>query len=1040
MSTEAATDPSPRSEKSVSAQHPLSALSASELRNAAAIIKASWPAHTDVHFKVVTLQEPPKAEVLKYLEAEHSGKPVPSISRKAFVNYYIRNTSKFHEAVVDLTSGRVDSNILLGPFVHANGDGDEIVEIEKLVLADEKVQAEIAKLELPKGTVVISDPWIYGSDGVGDEDRLYQCFLYLRDPMNSSEADSNHYAMPLPISPVVSTESMRVIRVDLLPTGADNTIKSVEKYKIQPPNEYIPEAQTLRTDLKPLNVIQPEGASFQVEQQGTSSVISWQKWNFRVGFNQREGMVLYDVRYDNRSLFYRLSLSDMNIPYADPRHPFHKKSAFDLGDVGAGIMANNLKLGCDCLGSIYYLSAVLADNKGGVVEMPNVVCVHEQDAGIGFKHTNYRTGRAVVARNRELVLQSIITVSNYEYILAFIFNQAGEIDYEIRATGILSTQPIDEGVEVPFGTVVHPGVLAVHHQHIFSLRVDPMLDGYDNRLVYDEAFAMPRSDFNPHGTGYYVQETVVEKSGGYDIAYENNRTFKIQNPNVRNPVNGKPVAYKIQAPPFQKILSDKDSFNYKRAEFSDHNIYVVKHKDGELYAGGLYTNQSRGGSGVRSWAERNENVKDTDFVVYIQAGINHVPRIEDFPVMPCEIIKIHMKPVNFFDKNPALDVPPSEQAFNKSSLLSGTEELIIETLGRVGQVLNFRLVYDKETGRPKGFGFAEFADADAAASAVRNLNDYDLMGRKLRVDWSNESGSGDNAPSNRDQNAPPNMGMNGQQPAAPAPAQPSSTLGPLPPGVELPPNLTCPDAISRTLSTLPPDQLLDILSQMKGLVMTDPAKATELLRQAPQLAYAIFQSLLLLQLVDPQILTSLVETSAAPAPVAQAPPVQQVQQPPPQVARPPVNYPGYPPQVAPTPPVPQPYAQPPQQPQAPPTDQQALYAQVMALSQQQIDQLQPEYRAQILQIRQMTDWVSTTQLTPIARDLFEIMNNPDRRERAQNLKVEMFAHDLYSRHHLPEEEETWELLIQYLVEVTESEFISDSSGDGSDSDLDGLER
>ena len=185
-------------------------------------------------------------------------------------------------------------------------------------------------------------------------------------------------------------------------------------------------------------------------------------------------------------------------------------------------------------------------------------------------------------------------------------------------------------------------------------------------------------------------------------------------------------------------------------------------------------------------------------------------------------------------------------------------------------------MYDKETGRPKGFGFAEFADADAAASAVRNLNDYDLMGRKLRVDWSNESGSGDNAPSSRDPNTQAPMGMNGQPAAVPPPAQPSSTLGPLPPGVELPPNLTCPDAISRTLSTLPPDQLLDILSQMKGLVMTDPAKATELLRQAPQLAYAIFQSLLLLQLVDPQILTSLVETSAAPAPVAQAPPVQPV--------------------------------------------------------------------------------------------------------------------------------------------------------------------
>ncbi|KAF2853930.1 hypothetical protein T440DRAFT_389773 [Plenodomus tracheiphilus IPT5] len=284
----------------------------------------------------------------------------------------------------------------------------------------------------------------------------------------------------------------------------------------------------------------------------------------------------------------------------------------------------------------------------------------------------------------------------------------------------------------------------------------------------------------------------------------------------------------------------------------------------------------------------------------------------------------------------------------------GTEEMIVETLGRVGQVNNFRLVYDKETGRPKGFGFAEFADADAAASAVRNLNDYDIMGRKLRVDWSNESGSGDN-PQPRD-NAPP--AMNGQPPV-PAPAPQASALGPLPPGVELPPNLTCPDSISRTLSTLPPDQLLDILSQMKGLVMTDPAKATELLRQAPQLAYAIFQSLLLLQLVDPSILGSLVETSAAPAPVAQPPPIQAQQ--PALAARPPMNYPVYPPQVAPTPPpphapVPPPYAQPAQQqPQQQPVqvDQQALYAQVMALTPQQVEQLPPDYRAQIMQIRQM---------------------------------------------------------------------------------------
>ncbi|KAK4994420.1 hypothetical protein LTR28_000887, partial [Elasticomyces elasticus] len=359
----------------------------------------------------------------------------------------------------------------------------------------------------------------------------------------------------------------------------------------------------------------------------------------------------------------------MNIPYADPRHPFHKKSAFDLGDVGAGIMANNLKLGCDCLGSIHYLSGVLATDKGDSMEMPNVICVHEQDGGIGWKHTNYRTGRAAIARNRDLVLQSIITVANYEYILAFMFNQAGEVTYEVRATGILSTQPIDEDLEVPWGTVVHPGVLAAHHQHIFSLRVDPAIDGHSNRLVYEEAHAMPRSDFNPHGTGYVAKETVVTHSGGYNVDYDVNRIFKIQNTSVRNPVNHKPVAYKIHAPPFQKMLSDAESFNHKRAEFADKNIYAVKYRDGELFAGGKYTNQSRGGTGVRSWADRKDDIVDTDLVVFVQFGINHIPRIEDFPVMPCEIIKVTMKPVNFFDRNPALDVPPSTQSFNQSTLV-----------------------------------------------------------------------------------------------------------------------------------------------------------------------------------------------------------------------------------------------------------------------------------------------------------------------------------------------------------------------------------
>lgn len=148
-------------------------------------------------------------------------------------------------------------------------------------------------------------------------------------------------------------------------------------------------------------------------------------------------------------------------------------------------------------------------------------------------------------------------------------NQAGEFSYEVRATGILSTQAIDLNISVPWGTVVHHGVLAAHHQHIFSLRVDPELDGdSSNRLVYEEAYAMPKDPAtNPHGNGYTTRTTVVPTSGGFNLDLSRNRTYKIQNTRSTNRVNGAPVGYKIMVPPFQPLLAHKDSYHYKRAEY-----------------------------------------------------------------------------------------------------------------------------------------------------------------------------------------------------------------------------------------------------------------------------------------------------------------------------------------------------------------------------------------------------------------------------------------------------------------------------------------
>ncbi|KAK7969006.1 hinge domain of cleavage stimulation factor subunit 2-domain-containing protein [Apiospora saccharicola] len=294
--------------------------------------------------------------------------------------------------------------------------------------------------------------------------------------------------------------------------------------------------------------------------------------------------------------------------------------------------------------------------------------------------------------------------------------------------------------------------------------------------------------------------------------------------------------------------------------------------------------------------------------------------------------------------------PPSRVVFVGNIPYGLSEEQITDIFSTAGKVLNFRLVYDRETGRPKGFGFAEYPDADSAASAVRNLNDYEVMNRKLRVDYSTEGrvdqDEDKSGPSNTANTGAYGQHSNGTANAAPQSA-PAGSLPPLPPGKELPPGVSFHDAISRTLHTLPPAQLLDILTQMKSLASTDPARATELLNQAPQLSYAIFQALLLMGLVSPETIHSVVDQNAPPP--VQAPPA----------GYPPSVMPGFPGVATSTPPVGAPFAPPVAAPQpsyasAPAAggqDPEQLMKMVLELPQATIDQLPEAERQTIMGLR-----------------------------------------------------------------------------------------
>lgn len=280
----------------------------------------------------------------------------------------------------------------------------------------------------------------------------------------------------------MDAHTQTIVRIDRLATGGKGDSLTGQTHSERVLDhcqsaEYVPELVSggTRKDVKPINITQPDGPSFKVTDE---SLIEWQKWRFRVSFNPREGAVLHDVHYDGRSILYRMSISEMTVPYADARPPFHRKQAFDFGDGGAGNCANNLSLGCDCLGVIKYFDAVIVGSDGEPKVHPNVICLHEQDNGIGWKHTNWRTGRAVVTRMRELVIQFIITLANYEYVFAYKLDTAGGITLEVRATGIVSVVNIDPGKTSDYGNVVSGGVLAQNHQHIFAARKSPFSNLY----------------------------------------------------------------------------------------------------------------------------------------------------------------------------------------------------------------------------------------------------------------------------------------------------------------------------------------------------------------------------------------------------------------------------------------------------------------------------------------------------------------------------------------------------------------------------------
>jgi primary-amine oxidase len=623
-------------------KHPLEPLGAEEVRLAVKILRDSGKVTPTTRFVTVSLKEPDKAFVHAFSGRE-------PFAREASAVLFDNAANSCYEASVSLSDAKVLSWKHI-PGVQPTMTADEQVECEQAVLASPEFKAALKRQYGVEDTrLVMVDIWSAGNYG-SEEDRTMRlarplCFLRM-DPTD------NGYAKPIEgLRPVVDLNAMRVIRVE-----------EYGHWPLPPQqSNYSADRMTgFRSDIKPLSITQPDGPSFEVE----GNQVRWQKWSFVVGFNGREGLTMNHLCYEDggrrRSVLYRGSLSEMVVPYGDPAPQQARKNAFDAGEYGLGYCANSLELGCDCLGYIRYFDGHLCTSRGELLTVKNAVCMHEEDYGILWKHTDRRLNTPEVRRSRRLVVSSIATVENYEYGFFWYLYQDGNIQFEIKLTGILSLGALPPGEKSPYGALVAPQLYAPNHQHFFNMRLDIDLDGTANSAFQVDVEPDALGPKNPFENAFSAKARPLntESQARANLCLETARTWKFTNPAVRNAV-GEPVGYRFMPGDNCLPFASRNAWWRKRAGFVDHHVWITPYRDEERHAAGNYPNQSQGGDGLPRWTGADRAIDDTDLVLWYTFGHTHLARPEDYPVMPAAYIGFMLKPNGFFTENPGNDIPPS---------------------------------------------------------------------------------------------------------------------------------------------------------------------------------------------------------------------------------------------------------------------------------------------------------------------------------------------------------------------------------------------
>ncbi len=618
--------------------HPLAPITPEDIDAAREVVAAAGLVAESTRFVYVGLQEPAKAE--------WSGSP----QRRLRVVLLDRATGVGTMAVVDVVTGE----LLERRSMNAAAEGqpglleEEFDEVEAILLESAEWLEALAKRGIdPKQVRAV--PLSAGNFGLEDEvgKRLCRILAFVQ----YDEADLP-WAHPIDgVCAYVDLIEKSVFKV------VDDKIFPVPEERGQWDAE--PHAQPA-VDLKPIEITQPDGPSFTLD----GHHLTWANWDFRFGFDVREGLALYNVTFADpdsgvvRRILERASIPEMVVPYGDPQPSRYWINYFDQGEYLLGRFTNSLELGCDCLGDITYVDAVICDESGHPRRIGNAICIHEEDYGVLWKHTDLFNGMSETRRQRRLVVSNFATIGNYDYGFYWYLYLDGTIEFEAKATGIVfpSAYTGPDG----FATEMAPGVGAPFHQHLFAARLDFALDGSQQVVEEVDAVAVPVSDENPYGNAFRQQKTRLTSEHQARRKADNlkSRHWLVTNPDRKNRL-GQDVGYALYPEGQPTLLADPSSVAAKRAAFATEHLWVLPYDAEQRWPAGDMVNQSPDGIGMPEWTAGDRSLDSQDLVVWHTFGLTHFPRPEDWPVMPVDYTGFTLKPVGFFDRNPSLGVPKS---------------------------------------------------------------------------------------------------------------------------------------------------------------------------------------------------------------------------------------------------------------------------------------------------------------------------------------------------------------------------------------------